>query len=104
MTEGILPPEALAQLTPERVSPALVPLCVEDAPTRMILLAGAGSFEAAHITMTQGVHIADVATAGAKLCAQLDAVRDRAGEQVPAQGWAQYQLELAKAAPQAVAA
>jgi NAD(P)-dependent dehydrogenase (short-subunit alcohol dehydrogenase family) len=97
MTQGVLPPEALAQLTPERVSPALIPLCVEDAPSRMILLAGAGSFEAAHVTLTQGVHIADAASAGALLCHQLGAVRDRTGEQVPAEGWAQYQLELTKA-------
>ncbi|MCX2865833.1 SDR family NAD(P)-dependent oxidoreductase, partial [Paucibacter sp. PLA-PC-4] len=105
MTQGILPPEALARLTPERVSPALIPLCVENAPTRMILLAGAGSFEAAHITMTQGLHIADTASAGALLCERLDAVRERAGERVPAEGWEQYQLELQKAAqPEQVAA
>jgi len=104
MTQGILPPEALARLTPECVSPALIPLCVETAPTRMILLAGAGSFEAAHVTMTQGLYLADPGSAGAQLCAQLDAVRDRRGEQVPTEGWAQYQLELAKAAQQPIAA
>jgi NAD(P)-dependent dehydrogenase (short-subunit alcohol dehydrogenase family) len=48
MTEGVLPPAALARLTPERVSPGLIALVGDDAPTRMILLAGAGSFEAAH--------------------------------------------------------
>jgi hypothetical protein len=104
MTEGILPPEALARLTPERVSPALIPLCVEEAPTRMILLAGAGSFEAAHITMTQGLHIADTARAGAELCARLHEVSDRHGELVPAEGWAQYQLELQKASGDVVPA
>ncbi len=104
MTQGILPPEALAQLTPERVSPALIPLCVEDAPTRMILLAGAGSFEAAHITMTQGLHLADTHEAGALLCDRLDELSDRRGEQVPGEGWAQYQLELSKAALPPIAA
>ena len=29
----------------------------DDAPTRMILCAGAGAFEAAHVTLTQGVFI-----------------------------------------------
>jgi len=97
MTAGVLPAEALARLTPERVSPGLIPLVGEDAPTRMILLAGAGSFERAHITMTRGVHIEDAATAGEQLCGRLDAVSDRSDEVVPASGWEQYQLELEKA-------
>ena len=96
MTESVLPAEALARLTPAHVSPGLIALVDEQAPTRMILLAGAGSFESAHITMTQGVHIEDVATAGEQLCQLLEAVADRSGEVVPASGWEQYQLELAK--------
>ncbi|XHS78023.1 SDR family NAD(P)-dependent oxidoreductase [Burkholderiaceae bacterium UC74_6] len=96
MTQGVLPEEALAQLTPEQVSPALIPLVVESAPTRFILLAGAGSFEAAHITMTQGVHIAESADAGRALCGRLAELRDRRGEIVPDSGWEQYELELRK--------
>ena len=98
MTQNVLPADALARLTPGHVSPGLIALVDEHAPTRMILLAGAGSFECAHVTMTQGVHIEDVATAGEALCGQLEAVADRSGEVVPASGWEQYQLELAKAA------
>ena len=97
MTAGVLPPEALARLTPESVSPALLPLVDENAPTRMILLAGAGSFEAAHITMTRGLFIGDDARAGERLCAELAVLQDRSGETVPASGWEQYRLELAKA-------
>ena len=97
MTEGVLPPEALARLTPERVSPGLIALVGDDAPTRMILLAGAGSFECAHITMTRGVFIGDLASSAEQLCDRLDAVTARAGEVVPETGWAQYQLELMKA-------
>jgi hypothetical protein len=54
---GVLPEEALRALGPEKVSPGLVALVGDDAPTRMILLAGAGSFESAHITMTRGVYL-----------------------------------------------
>ncbi|MDT7835086.1 SDR family NAD(P)-dependent oxidoreductase [Aquabacterium sp. OR-4] len=104
MTHGILPAEALERLTPERVSPALIALCTEDAPTRMILLAGAGSFEAAHVTLTQGIQLPDGADTGARLCGLLDQVRQRDGELVPEEGWAQYQLELQKAADAARAA
>jgi NAD(P)-dependent dehydrogenase (short-subunit alcohol dehydrogenase family) len=97
MTEGVLPPEALARLTPERVSPGLVALVGEDAPTRMILLAGAGSFECAHVTMTQGVFLDDIDESAEQLSGLLAQVRGRAGEVVPQSGWEQYQLELRKA-------
>jgi NAD(P)-dependent dehydrogenase (short-subunit alcohol dehydrogenase family) len=97
MTQGVLPPEALARLTPERVSPAVVALVGDEAPTRMILLAGAGSFECAHITMTRGLYIDDLDTAADRLCENLHLVHTRAGEVVPATGWEQYRLELAKA-------
>jgi NAD(P)-dependent dehydrogenase (short-subunit alcohol dehydrogenase family) len=100
MTEGVLPPEALAKLTAERVSPALLALVGDEAPTRMILLAGAGSFESANITMTQGVHLGDAHDVAERLCARLDEVTARADEVVPASGWEQYQLELAKAVPE----
>ena len=98
MTAGVLPEEALRALAPEKVSPGLVALVGDDAPTRMILLAGAGSFEAAHITMTRGLHLdpedGDVAL---QLVERIDEVQDRRGEVVPAAGWEQYKLELAKA-------
>ncbi len=97
MTEGVLPPEALARLTAERVSPALLALVCDEAPSRMILLAGAGSFESANITMTRGVHLADTGDAAEMLCDRLDEVTARADEIVPASGWEQYKLELAKA-------
>jgi NAD(P)-dependent dehydrogenase (short-subunit alcohol dehydrogenase family) len=97
MTEGVLPPEALAQLTAERVSPGLIALVGESAPTRMILLAGAGSFEAAHVTMTQGLFLADLNSSAEQLWGRLDEVTSRHGEVVPQSGWEQYQLELTKA-------
>ena len=97
MTAGVLPPEALARLTPQSVSPGLIPLVDENAPTRMILLAGAGSFECAHVTMTRGLYIGDDDRAGERLCTQLQVLQDRTGETVPASGWEQYRLELEKA-------
>jgi NAD(P)-dependent dehydrogenase (short-subunit alcohol dehydrogenase family) len=97
MTDGVLPPAALARLTPERVSPGLVALVGEDAPTRMILLAGAGSFECAHVTMTQGIFLDDIEASAAQLSGLLAEVKGRAGEVVPQSGWEQYQLELRKA-------
>lgn len=97
MTEGVLPQQALDGLSPEKVSPGLVALVGDDAPTRMILLAGAGSFECAHVTMTPGVFIASEAGAAQQVMRRLDEIRDRRGELVPASGWDQYKLELLKA-------
>jgi NAD(P)-dependent dehydrogenase (short-subunit alcohol dehydrogenase family) len=98
MTEGVLPGDDLARLKPECVSPGIVALVGDDAPTRMILLAGAGSFEAAHITMTRGVFVGEGDEAAQRLCDRLGEVGDRMGEHVPEQGWEQYRLELDKAA------
>ena len=97
MTEGVLPAQAMAGLAPEKVSPGLVALVGDDAPTRMILLAGAGSFESAHVTMTQGVFVGGTEDAAARVRARLDEIRARTGEVVPGSGWEQYQLELSKA-------
>jgi len=97
MTEGILSPEALLKLQPEKVSPGVVALVAEDAPTRMILLAGAESFESAHVTMTNGLYLGNVDEVAAQILSRLDDIQDRSGESVPGTGFEQYQLELSKA-------
>ena len=97
MTEGLLPEDAAAVMTPERVSPALLALAGDAAPTRMILLAGGGSYECAHITMTRGIHIDDAAGPAETLCRRLAEVQAQAGQFVPDSGWEQPRHELAKA-------
>jgi NAD(P)-dependent dehydrogenase (short-subunit alcohol dehydrogenase family) len=104
MTAGLLPQPVLDALGPESVVPAMLVLAGEDAPTRTILCAGAGSIEAAHITLTQGTWIGSGADAPERLAAQLAAVTDRAGETVPASGSAQGQLEVSRAMEKAVRA
>ncbi|MBU2170550.1 MAG: 3-hydroxyacyl-CoA dehydrogenase, partial [Gammaproteobacteria bacterium] len=59
--------------------------------------AGAGTFEAAHITLTQGVHLGIGADVPEQLAAHLAQVTDRAGEQVPQSGAAQGTNEVGKA-------
>lgn len=55
MTEGLIPEKAFDLLTPETVTPAVLFLVSEDAPTRTILGAGAGSFAVAKIVETNGM-------------------------------------------------
>ena len=93
MTEGLMPEAVLAALQPEAVVPAMLVLAAQDAPTRTILCAGAGSFEAAHITLTQGVWLGNGALTPERLAEQLAQVTDPAGQTLPQSGAAQGTLE-----------
>ena len=97
MTEQLLTKDELALLSPESVSPGLVALVAEDAPTRTILLAGAGSFEQAHVTMTQGIHLPPSELCAEAVMSRLDDISGRGGEAVPATGFDQLRHEIGKA-------
>lgn len=97
MLEGLLPQAAMDALAPGAVSPAIAVLVSQDAPTRMVLCAGAGSFEAAHVTLTQGIHLGAGEQVPHQLAQRLGEVADRSGEIVPAAGTAQTETELRKA-------
>lgn len=97
MTEDLMPPQVLEALKPEAVVPAMLVLVAEGAPTRTILCAGAGSVEAAQITLTQGVWLGLGADAPEQLQAQLAQVVDGANAAVPASGAAQGAHELGRA-------
>jgi len=97
MTEGLMPEEVLRALQPEAVVPAMLVLASQGAPTRTILCAGAGTFEAAHITLTQGVYLGSGEQVPAVLASRLAEVTDRSGEMVPQSGSAQGANEMAKA-------
>lgn len=97
MTSGLLPEQAAQILTPERVSPGLIALVDDDAPNRTILLAGGGSFECAHITMTQGIHVADADDATQALHDRFEQACAQSGQTIPESGWDQPRHELAKA-------
>ena len=94
MTEGLYSEDDLRGLSTDLVSPGVVALASENAPTRAILLAGAGAFEQAHITMTQGIWVGDVPDAADRIEAQWSRIQDRAGEVVPQSGAAQYGHEV----------
>ncbi|MDM1247813.1 SDR family NAD(P)-dependent oxidoreductase [Acinetobacter sp. R933-2] len=97
MLEGLLPEASLKALEPRAVSPAIAVLVAEDAPTKMILCAGAGSFEVAHISITQGIYLGVGEDTTHILSVRLDEISDRTNDIVPMQGSAQGDLELHKA-------
>jgi NAD(P)-dependent dehydrogenase (short-subunit alcohol dehydrogenase family) len=99
MTEDLFAPDMRGHFGPEAVVPAMLVLAAEDAPTRTTLCAGAGGFEAAHVTLTQGAYIGTGPDAPERLLERLDAVQDRHGETVPASGAEQgaNEMRLARA-------
>jgi len=96
MTEDLGAALPLEALGPELVSPGLLYLVSQDAPTRCILAAGAGGFERAYVTLTQGVRIVGE-DAPEQVEARFEAISDRTGEIVPEMGAAQGMIELTKA-------
>ena len=55
MTEDVIPEDALKLLDPKWVTPAVVYLASKDAPSRNILLAGAGGYTVAKLMEAEGV-------------------------------------------------
>ena len=80
MTEGVLSEESLRLLDPALVSPGLLALVSDDAPTRAILCARAGNFETANVTLTHGYHAAGGGDSGEEVIAHWPEVSDRTGE------------------------
>jgi NAD(P)-dependent dehydrogenase (short-subunit alcohol dehydrogenase family) len=57
MTEGLMPKQMLDQLKPELVTPGVIYLCTEEAPTGFILQAGGGRFFRAQMMENAGATI-----------------------------------------------
>ena len=97
MTESLMPPEMLAKLGPNEVTPGVVYLASKDAPSGAILTAGAGVFALAQIVETEGAFLGAGASA--------EAVRDHwaqitnpAGAEAYAAGHLQTQKFIRKSA------
>jgi NAD(P)-dependent dehydrogenase (short-subunit alcohol dehydrogenase family) len=97
MLDGLMPEDMLKTLHPGAVSPGVLALVGEDAPTRVILCAGGGSYEQAYITLTRGIHVGAGDAAAEAVASNWPAIGDRANEVVPASGSVQSQMEFEKA-------
>jgi NAD(P)-dependent dehydrogenase (short-subunit alcohol dehydrogenase family) len=97
MTNDVYAEGMLQALDPALVSQGVVVLAADEAPSRLVLCAGAGVFAAAHVTMTEGVFAGDPASAADIVLARMDDVRARAGEITPPCGPQQAILEVQKA-------
>ncbi|MGI4877062.1 MAG: SDR family NAD(P)-dependent oxidoreductase [Janthinobacterium lividum] len=94
MTEDLLPPEMLAKMGPETVTPAALFLVSDDAPTNAVITAGAGGFERAYVTLTRGIHVDLDDMTPETIAARFAEISDREGEIVPDAGTAQTVVAL----------
>ena len=79
MTEGLLGAEAARLLTPEAVAPGALFLVSPDAPSRVLLAAGAGTFARVYISETPGVSLAGDALTPEGVAQHFAAISDPAG-------------------------
>ena len=79
MTESLFPPEALKVFAPEYVTPAVVFLASEDAPTGAIVTAGAGTFAKAEIIESAGVYLGKDGVDADEVAANWSKIADMTG-------------------------
>lgn len=96
MTEDLFPAEAFKAFAPEKVAPAALYLVSEDAPTNAMVGAGAGVFQAAYVTLTQGKLLTGDDLSPEGVAAHWAEITDRTGEIVPQSGSEQSMLIMKK--------
>jgi NAD(P)-dependent dehydrogenase (short-subunit alcohol dehydrogenase family) len=97
MTENILPPQIADRLRPEYVTPGVVFLVSEEAPSGVILTAGAGTFALAQMCETEGVYLGEGGLSVEEVRDNWAKITDPAGQRAYENGGLQTQKFLAKA-------
>ena len=96
MTETLMPAPMLEALKPEFVTPGVVYLVSEDAPTGVVLTAGAGVFAVARIYESDGVHIPTGELSAERIAAEWDRIADPAKQEAYFAGGEQTQKFMRK--------
>lgn len=94
MLDGLMSEAKLSALDPALVSPAILALAAENAPTKTILCAGAGTFATANISLTQGTYLGGGDDVGAAILENLSSLTNSAQQMIPENGFAQGIQEL----------
>jgi NAD(P)-dependent dehydrogenase (short-subunit alcohol dehydrogenase family) len=100
MTADLLPAEAQELLAPETITPGLLYLVSEDAPSQVILGAGAGSFAETRVYETQGITLMGDDNTPEAVAARFAEIRDDTDQQQLGDAFGQtkkYALNAAKA-------
>jgi NAD(P)-dependent dehydrogenase (short-subunit alcohol dehydrogenase family) len=98
MTKDLLPAKVVELMEPEAVTPGLLYLVSEDAPSRVILDATAGGFARTIITETEGIYLSPDDCTPENVAARFDQISATAGSSIFEQGGQQVTKFIAKAA------
>jgi NAD(P)-dependent dehydrogenase (short-subunit alcohol dehydrogenase family) len=91
MTEGLMPPQIAERLQPDYVTPGVVYLCSDEAPTGAILTAGGGAFALARLYETEGVYLGEAGLSVEEVRDNWARIADPAGQQAYTNGGEQTQ-------------
>jgi NAD(P)-dependent dehydrogenase (short-subunit alcohol dehydrogenase family) len=97
MTEDLIPPDALALMTPESITPGLLYLVSEDAPSGVMLCAGAGCFARAEVVETAGIYLPPEERKPETIARRFDEISAPEGAATLANAWAQTKKYVALA-------
>ena len=98
MTESLIPADALDLLAPETITPGLLYLVSEDAPSRVILGAGAGSFAQTRVYETAGITLQGDENSPEAVAAAFDRITDPEGQVVMEDAFGQTKKYVRNAA------
>ncbi|TRW14930.1 SDR family NAD(P)-dependent oxidoreductase [Glacieibacterium frigidum] len=98
MTQDLLPPALIDLMDARSVTPGLLYLVSEDAPSRAILCATAGGFSRTLINETEGIHLDPANCTAEAVAAAWAEISDPAGQKVYENGGAQVMKFVGKAA------
>lgn len=87
-------------LAPETITPGLLYLVSEDAPSQVIMGAGGGSFAQTRVYETQGITLTGIENTPEEVAAKFDQITDPINQQEMADAFSQtkkYALNAAKA-------
>ena len=98
MTESLMPEDALALLAPETITPGLLYLVSEEAPSRVILGAGAGAFAVTKVYETPGTTLTGDDLSPEGVAAAFATISDTEGQEELTQAFAQTQKYARNAA------
>lgn len=98
MTEELFSPEVAELLRPETITPGVLYLVSEDAPSRVILGAGGGCFAQARIYETEGIVLTGEDLTPEKVAENFDRITDPTGQRELKQAFEQTHKYAEKAA------
>ena len=101
MTEELLPPQALQLMKPNAITPAVEYMLSEDAPTRTIMGAGAGSFAVIKIVESEGINLPESEWTPDAVAAHFAEISDMSKARALTGAFEQTQKYVAQAAARA---